>query len=293
MPGRLREPAGLTVDGMYSVRMSLASLGTPLPERSAKTLLLTILGEAVAPGGRKVWQETLVRALTTAGVSGPAARQAISRAVQEGMLTSDRVGRRALMTITDQAWDQLHDGRERTMSFGEPQEWDGRWLVVVMTVPESQRHIRHHLRTELAWLGYGSLGNGVWISPQTTRLTATMKLLNTNEELADAYLFVSDTPVDHTPRSVARAAWDLNKLLDRYTQFLGQFIDADPIGPAETFAYWIELITSWRHFPLLDPELPDSLLPANWPRTRSRELFRTLQETWTPTALDYFHGRIE
>lgn len=271
--------------------MSLATR-TSSPERGAKTYLLTVLGELVAPDGREVWQENLVGALTSLDFSPAAARQVIARASQDGWLTSKRVGRRSLMTITDSAWGMLHDGRERTLSFGVPQQWDERWLVVALTVPETQRQIRYHLRTELAWLGYGSLGNGVWISPHTRYEAETMHLLSSNEGLADAYVFVSETPLRHTPRSIAREAWDLDALLARYTSFLERFEDARPKEPQQVFTSWIELFTSWRHFPLFDPELPDSLLPTSWPRSQSRALFVELESQWSEPAHAYFRGLV-
>ena len=43
-------------------------------------------------------------------------------------------------------------------------EWDGRWLLVVLRVPEQRRDVRHQARTQLAWAGFGSLGGGLWIS---------------------------------------------------------------------------------------------------------------------------------
>ena len=38
------------------------------------------------------------------------------------------------------------------MSDGTPRPpWDGRWLVLVVSVPEAQRALRHQLRTQLAY----------------------------------------------------------------------------------------------------------------------------------------------
>ena len=47
--------------------------------------------------------------------------------------------------------------------------WDGRWLLLVLRVPEQRRELRHQLTTQLAWAGFGSLGNGLWITPHVDR----------------------------------------------------------------------------------------------------------------------------
>ena len=36
-------------------------------------------------------------------------------------------------------------------------------------MPEQRREVRHQLRTQLAWAGFGSLGGGLWISPHVER----------------------------------------------------------------------------------------------------------------------------
>ena len=63
----------------------------------------------------------------------------------------------------------LTAGAERIYGFGEPWEWEGRWLLVVLRVPEERREVRHQVRTRLAWAGFGSLGGGLWISPHVER----------------------------------------------------------------------------------------------------------------------------
>jgi phenylacetic acid degradation operon negative regulatory protein len=258
--------------------------------RRTKTLLLTVLGEAVLPQGSFVWQEVLVESLVALGSSVSAARQAVARATGDGWLTSERVGRRSRLEVSESTAAGLRAGRERTMTFGRPQEWDGQWLFVALTVPEDSRALRHHFRTELAWLGFGSLGNGLWISPHTENEEAALKLLTSVEGPKGAYVFTGARPVTHSPREVASEAWDLDNLRARYDTFCERFESRAPLTPAQTFDAWIELYTSWRHFPLFDPELPDNLLPRDWPRHRAYQLFHERTDEWSPVALEYFAG---
>ena len=55
---------------------------------SARSLLMTILGEFVLPRGGSVWTQVLVSALALFGVEDKSARQALARTAAEGWLAS-------------------------------------------------------------------------------------------------------------------------------------------------------------------------------------------------------------
>ncbi len=141
------------------------SVGAP----AARSVLLTVLGEYVMPRRDALWQETLIDALGTLGYKPQAARQALARSVTAGWLRTERVGRRSRVELTAETSAMLESGARRIYGFGSPWEWDGRWLVVVLRVPEERRDVRHQARTQLAWAGFGSLGGGLWISPHAER----------------------------------------------------------------------------------------------------------------------------
>ena len=138
--------------------------------QSARSLLLTVLGEYVLARGCPIWTSTVLEALALFGVEDKAARQALARAAKAGWLTGERVGRLARWHLTDQGKLLLAQGTARIYAFDPARsQWDGKWLLVVISVPEERRADRHVLRTRLAWSGFGSLGQGVWLSPDTTR----------------------------------------------------------------------------------------------------------------------------
>ena len=184
-----------------------APMDDPLRRRSvgapaARSLLLTILGEYVLPRGEPVWQETLVAALTGLGYSEQAARQALSRSTREGWLTVERHGRRARMSLSEGTAELLRTGAARIYSFGERWDWDGRWLVLILRVPEERREIRHQIRARLAWAGLGSLGGGVWVTPHVEREPELATAIQ-EEPAADATSFVASLATLGSPQSVA------------------------------------------------------------------------------------------
>ena len=259
------------------------SVGAP----AARSLLLTILGEYALPRGEPVWLETLVAALAALGYTAHAARQAMARSSRDGWLTAERRGRRARRSLSTETAELLRTGAERIYTFGEPWDWDGRWLVLVLRVPERRRDVRHRLRARLAWAGLGSLGGGVWLTPHTEReaeLTAAIR----DEPAAEATSFVAGLGSLGSPITVAAQAWDLDAVRAHYAAFIDDFASARPSSPEACFRMQTLLVHAWRKFPFLDPDLPAALLPAHWPRQRAHALFVDRHGRWQGPAGAYF-----
>jgi len=259
------------------------SVGAP----AARSLLLTILGEFVLPREDAVWQETLVGALVSLGYSPQAARQALARSVRGGWLSSSRVGRRARVSLTARAEELLAAGASRIYSFGSPSRWDGRWLVLILRVPEERRAVRHQLRTQLAWAGLGSLGGGVWLTPHVERETELLEVV-TEAPAALATSFVASLGALGQVEDVVAAAWDLDEVRAQYDAFVEDFSGVRPSTASAAFRLQTSLVHAWRKFPFLDPDLPGELLPADWPRRRAHELFSARHARWAPAARAWF-----
>lgn len=257
-----------------------------LGQASARSLLLTVLGEFVLPGGAPVWTQVLLDVLGELGVEPKSARQALARTAAEGLLVSDRSGRRVRWALTDHGHRLLSDGAARIYGFGTPAAaWDGQWLVLLASVPESRRQLRHRLRTRLAWAGLGSPAPGVWVSPAPGKQAEVAAALDELGLTAQASTFVGTFGEIGRPADVVAQAWDLERVEQAYDEFLADFgPDADRPAPPNVLARQVQLVHAWRRFPFLDPELPAELLPERWAGTRAAELFATLHTRWDGPA---------
>lgn len=255
----------------------------------ARQLLLTVLGEFVLPRGAPVWTATLVEALGALGVREKSARQALLRSTGDGWLVGERHGRRVQLQLTPATAGLLEEGARRIYSFGAGREdWDGRWLVVVASVPEGQRHLRHRLRTGLAWAGFGPVGQGVWVCPDAGREDEARRVVDALGPAVQATSFIGPHASVGDEAALVARAWDLTELRRRYDAFLAEFSGAQPDGEEEFFTAQTRLVHEWRRFPLLDPGLPDSLLPDTWPGGPARALFHRRHQEWAPTAKSWF-----
>lgn len=249
---------------------------------SARGLLFTVLGEFVLPGSRAVWTSAFIDVLGRLGVEEKASRQALMRTGADGWLARQRQGRRTLWTLSPHAVHLLTEGAERIYGFsGAQQEWDGRWLIVLARVPESERSARHLLRTRLAWAGFGSPAPGVWISTHPDRAPEAERVLAEAGMRDDAQIFVAEHCGGGELSDMVRQAWDLADIERRYGEFLADF--ARPPA-ADSLVSLVQLVHAWRRFPFIDPALPQGLLPDQWNGARAARLFRRQHARWTADA---------
>lgn len=258
----------------------------PTRPDGARGLLLTILGEFVLPGGRPVWTSAFVAALDRLGVEEAAARQAIARTADHGLLASERVGRRTRWQLTDRAVRLLRDGTERIYTFGLNQRpWSGVWLLLVVPpVSEADRPLRHRLRQRLGWAGFSPLVSGLWVCPWPDREREAFEVLDTLGVAEGAHSFAARPGAIGDGRGLVLEAWDLGALDADYQAFVAGLRRARPIGDEARFTALSLLVHDWRRFPADDPGLPDELLPHRWHGQAAAARFHELHDRWAPAA---------
>lgn len=255
-------------------------------EGSARSLLMTTLGEFVLPFSQPVWTATLVHAMGLLEIEQGSARQALARTAAEGWLSSERIGRRVRWSLTDAGQRLLGEGANRIYTFGSgDQSWDGRWLVVMISIPESMRTLRHKLRTQLSWAGFGSPTPGVWISPHISSAAEAKEVLDELDLSPKALSFVAEyAALGGSQQDMVTAAWDLGDIEQRYEEFIAEFADLTPETPDEVLVAQIRLVHEWRRFPFLDPQLPRLLLPPQWSGASATRVFEEKHSQWREPA---------
>jgi phenylacetic acid degradation operon negative regulatory protein len=252
---------------------------------SARSLLLTVLGEFVLPDGRPVWTATLIDLLADLGVAEKAARQAIMRTADSGWIGASRVGRETRWSLTGAGTRLLREGTDRIYGFASDQRaWDGRWLLLSIGVPENNRALRQRLRTRLGWTGLGSVNPTTWVTPRVEREPEACRVLDELDLRVGSWSFVATAGQLGDERSLARSAWDLDAIESRYEDFLELVGRPRPRTDRQALVAQVRLVQEWRRFPLLDPGLPRALLPPRWSGNRAAEVFRERHAAWAPRA---------
>jgi phenylacetic acid degradation operon negative regulatory protein len=249
---------------------------------SARGLLFTLLGEFVLTAGGTAWTSAVLGAFARLGIEENATRQALMRTAASGWLDAEKVGRRTRWSLTGSARRMLTVGAERIYSFtGPTEDWDGRWLLVYVRIPDTDRRARHVVRSRLSWAGFGSLGAGLWISPHPDREAEAIGVLTEARVAQDAHVFVASRSGLADVRIMVADAWDLTAIEEQYGQFIEEFRDS---APADVLARQVELVHAWRRFPSVDPALPRELLPARWSGLQAARLFADRHRRWSDDA---------
>jgi phenylacetic acid degradation operon negative regulatory protein len=261
----------------------------PRSGESARSLLNTLLGEFVFRAGGSAWTSTFLEALGLLGVEEKAARQALARSAAEGWLQREREGRRVRWRLTPAGMQRCIDGTARIAGFGSARtNWDGQWLLLIVSVPEEQRALGHRLRRRLTWAGFGSLGQGTWITPHADLEVEATRILDELETLPHTLSFVSRFGKIGLEGDLVAEAWDIEELAARYREFIERFRKVRVRDDASAFVAQTRLIHEWRRFAFLDPVLPVELLPANWIGSQAKALYDDRSAAWLPAGQRWF-----
>jgi phenylacetic acid degradation operon negative regulatory protein len=267
------------------------------PVARPRHLIVTVYGLYGRTDGGWLSVASLIRLLADLGVDEPAVRSAISRLKRRGILESRRQNGQAGYELSTEAVAILREGDERIFHREQAKLADG-WLLAVFSVPESQRHRRHVLRSELARLGFGMAAPGVWIVP-AHRDDTTAAMLRRLGLDAYADLFHANHFAFGDLAQKVRQWWDLDELGRQYQQFLRSHepalkrwrrrpatsgsasgvgcADGSPEADRAAFADYVRALTDWRRLPYLDPGLPAELLPEGWAGVRAADVFFALR----------------
>lgn len=249
----------------------------------AKSLCVTVLGDAIGPHGGVAWLGDLITLLEPLGINERLLRTSVFRLVAQGWLKSERQGRRSRYALADQGL-KLTARASKRIYVGPPIQWDGSWTVVIL--PRIGNHglaERNALRDQLVWEGFGVLAQGVFAHPHANPQIAHEILAKLG--IADLALVLHATdnavPGGLPIASLADQCWNLNELSTQYQLFYDRFAPFESfvregIDPKQAFALRALMVHAWRRVVLHDPQLPSAMLPENWPGQSARALCERL-----------------
>lgn len=259
--------------------------GGPLAPGSARSLLITILGELVWPTGRPVWTSTLVSVLKGLGVEEQTARQAIARAAASDWIVPERRGREVCWSLSDKLVQIFASGSPRVYSLSDPfSSWDGSWLALWTTIPQSHRAARRPLYAGLTWAGFGNPSAGLWLSPHVERADEVRTLIDDLDLTAHTVSLIGTTQgIGMSEAEIVARGWDLDALQNHYEQVLDAVAGLDPSDAEETLLTHVRMLSEYQELPRTDPQLPEALLP-DWIGRRVARRIEALRAQWAPAT---------
>lgn len=257
---------------------------SPLPAPSARSLLMTVMGEFGYHFDRPVWTATLLEAMRLLGVEDLATRQAIRRSSTAGWIEPQRHGREVAWTLAASGRAYAESGRRRAREFVEPPvAWDGQWFSLMVSMPDLPRAQRRRFYGALSWLTLGNLSPGLWVTPRVESAPAVRDLIDQFELTGSAIGVAGRLEVGLAGPEIVRRAWDLTELEASYQRLLDQYRDYVPRDDDELLVAYLTLRNLLQRFLRLDPMLPVELYPT-WIGREAAALFGECWQSWTDPA---------
>jgi phenylacetic acid degradation operon negative regulatory protein len=236
---------------------------TPLTARSVA--LSTLLG--FHPPALPV--SALVKVGELFGITDRATRVALTRMARDGDVTvNDGVYRLSEPLVRRQA-------QQDTLTSPPIRRWTGGWEMAIVTSTTRPLAERVALRKRMVRYRMGELREGVWMRPDNLSRELDGIIAEQCEFFVGHH---SDSP------SLAASLWDLPGWAAETDRLLTVLDEAESL--AEGFMATAEVI---RHL-LLDPYLPDELLPAGWPGDRLRQRYTDFNAKYSERLRQYSGG---
>src|SRR5215467_8286197 len=128
----------------------------------ARSALFDLYGDHLRTHGGRAPVAALVRLLAPLEIGAPAVRTAVSRMVRQGWLHPLRLSSGPGYLITQPAAHRLDEAAERIYRTN-PTPWDGTFDLIIAGAAV-HRADRQRIANNLAYLGYGMIGDTTWVA---------------------------------------------------------------------------------------------------------------------------------
>ncbi|MDZ5472788.1 phenylacetic acid degradation operon negative regulatory protein PaaX [Bacillus sp. 31A1R] len=265
---------------------------------NTRSMIFTLYGDYISHYGSKIWIGSLIRLLNEFGHNDQSVRAAISRMNKQGWVQSEKIGNKSYYSLTERGQKRIDEAAKRIFKL-KPEEWDGKWRILMYTIPEEIRTVRDELRKELVWSGFGTMSNSCWVS--ANNLDKQVYDLIEKYEIQDYVdFFIATYDGPHKNTRIVEKSWDLQEINEKYQEFIGEYsqkyiIDKNKIQkgqmtPAECFVERTKLVHEYRKFLFVDPGLPEELLPEKWLGGHAASLFSEYYKELAEPASQFFES---
>jgi phenylacetic acid degradation operon negative regulatory protein len=264
-------------------------------EIQPQELVVTLLGLFARDGNRLLWSGGLVELLGEFGFSHAAARIALGRVVDRGILERHKDGRLVSYLVTPRTEELIAVGDRRLAEFATERDWNGVWSLIWYSIPDEMRRERHRLGRRLRFLGFGPLEDSTWIAPWDHRDDANEYMARLGVAEMCGMLVGEIGNALGSGRLIDRA-WEVDAAIERYKLFATEFDGyrrRKRLSESEAFVVTARLANTYRRFPYIDPGLPQDLFAAARYRAAAIDLYTQLMERFLAPAQRHFDAAVE
>lgn len=268
---------------------------------NTRSMIFTLYGDYVRHYGNEIWIGSLISLLQEFGHNQQSVRAAISRMNKQGWIQSQKQGNKSFYSLTERGKNRIEEAAERIFKF-KPHSWDGKWRILMYTIPEEKRNLRDELRQELIWSGFGSMYNSCWLSPNPLE-KQVHDMIEKYEIQEYVNFFISEYDGPGEKQALVQKCWDLEEINEKYDFFMREYsqkyiiaknkIDKGEMTDGQCFVERTILVHEYRKFLFVDPGLPEELLPEKWLGDSAATLFSDYYRVLAEKANAFFEEKFK
>jgi len=261
----------------------------------AKSIVMTVFGDAIAPRGGTVWLGSLIALMDALKINDRLVRTSVFRLTEESWLHANRSGRRSQYSLTSQGAKRFARAHQRVYAPASS-AWDGRWIFVIAPPALSSSGDRNQLKKELLWEGFGLIAPGVFVHPGSKE-AAVSEILQRTGNADHVFVSAATSLSEITSRPLTDLlthCWQLEAVIKGYADFVKRYApllallqEQSDLTDQQAFVIRTLLIHAFRRVQLHDPQLPAELLRADWAGATAYDVCKSIYQIVTPQADAY------
>lgn len=261
---------------------------------NTRSLIISIFWNYANHYENNIWIGSLIRLLDAFDYSEQSVRAAVSRMSKRGWIASERKRNNSFYSLTKKGLLMLEEDFAQFEKL-KREKWDGKWRMLVYTIPEKKRELRDQFREALIEKGFGLIANSCWITPYPLDIEKI-----TNKYKIDAYVsfFHATYEGANDYNELVERCWDLSEINDHYADFINKYeelytidqqhVQNDSINNKEFFVTRTLLNYEYKKLLFTDPKLPKELLPNKWQGKIAANLYEKYDLLLKDPAIDFF-----
>lgn len=267
---------------------------------TSRTLLVTLVGALVRQTGDWMSIKGIVALMEELGIDDSSTRTAVSRLKKRGWLAPEKLGGKSGYRLTALAQQSFASGDAVIWHARQPARLEDGWCIATFSVPEQQRAKRHLLRSRLAALGFGNVGQGMWIAPARMAADA-LELIDRLGLTEYTNILVGRHAGGQDLARMVRESWDLDAIEAGYRDYISRhqlgfqalLRQYEGKVPArESYIHYLRALDDWRVLPMRDPGLPRELLRSDWPGDPATQLIEEIVMQLEEAALVFVREKL-
>ncbi|MFT7476079.1 MAG: phenylacetic acid degradation operon negative regulatory protein [Verrucomicrobiales bacterium] len=255
---------------------------------SARSVLVTIIGDTLVPVGASLWMSQMLQLTDVFGFSDRLVRTSMTRLNGEGWLSNERVGRQSRYHLTELALRESAQAAEQIYGVDDA-DWEGEWTLLFLNNPGSNASDSATIADHLRWNGFVRIGRDLLasptckpdvvrelvalIAPDVRPVIATAAFTELGRLVEEGF-FLADADVDELARAYAA-------FVDCYERLA---VDAGSLEPEVAYGVRTMMVHDLRRIRLRWPDLPAATRPTDWAGDVAAQVATTLYEPLTERA---------